>query len=318
MAEGRKNAFRKRLLKKRRSAAYARKLFSEMGKASVYAGRQADKTGSLAEETESISEETGEQVLGAGEEAAREGASLISRFYQKAGIKKEYEAVRSGKAVNGAAGAFTSGFRPAAGMVSRIRRAFDGEQIAGRFRVAITQKGPYLLFFAPVLLAILVLVGSLAAVPLVLEGGTTIALQSGNQYEVPREYLSDERFARMIEEGEKYLGYPYVWGGGNPLTGFDCSGFVSWVINHSGNGWNYGRLTANGLLSVCVQVPRKEAKPGDLIFFQKTYDTYGASHLGIYVGDNMMLHCGDPIGYTRIDTEYWKEHYLCYGRLPDP
>ena len=141
-------------------------------------------------------------------------------------------------------------------------------------------------------------------------------MQNGKHYEVSREYLTDEKFARMIEEGEKYLGYPYVWGGGTPLTGFDCSGYVSWVLNHSG--WHIGRLTANQLLAFCTLVPASEAKPGDLVFFQGTYDTAGASHLGIYVGDKMMLHCGDPIGYTRIDTEFWKEHYLCFGRLPDP
>jgi cell wall-associated NlpC family hydrolase len=133
-------------------------------------------------------------------------------------------------------------------------------------------------------------------------------------YEVPPEALEDETFAAMIAEAEKYLGYPYVWGGSSPSTSFDCSGFVSWVINHSG--WNVGRLGANGLRNICTQVSPSEAKPGDLIFFEKTYNTTGASHVGIYVGNNTMIHCGDPIQYTRIDTNYWQEHFLSFGRLP--
>ena len=135
-------------------------------------------------------------------------------------------------------------------------------------------------------------------------------------YDIPGEALSDVRFARMINEAEKYLGYPYVWGGASPSTSFDCSGFVSWVINHCGNGWNYGRLTAEGLRSVCAIIPRSEAKPGDLIFFQGTYDTSGASHVGIYVGNGMMIHCGNPIQYASIDTSYWQAHFYCFGRLP--
>ena len=120
----------------------------------------------------------------------------------------------------------------------------------------------------------------------------------------------------MVNEAEKYLGYPYVWGGASPSTSFDCSGFVSWVINHCGNGWNYGRLTAEGLRNVCAIIPSSEAKPGDLIFFQGTYDTSGASHVGIYVGNNMMIHCGNPIQYASIDTSYWRAHFYCFGRLP--
>jgi len=135
-------------------------------------------------------------------------------------------------------------------------------------------------------------------------------------YDIPGEALSDVRFARMINEAEKYLGYPYVWGGASPSTSFDCSGFVSWVINHCGNGWNYGRLTAEGLRNVCAIIPRSEAKPGDLIFFQGTYDTSGASHVGIYVGNGMMIHCGNPIQYASIDTSYWQQHFYCFGRLP--
>ena len=143
-----------------------------------------------------------------------------------------------------------------------------------------------------------------------------LQIPDGMSYEIPPEALSDERFVRMITEAEKYLGYPYVWGGASPSTSFDCSGFVSWVINHSGNGWNYGRLTAEGLRNVCTYVSPSEAKPGDLIFFQGTYDTAGASHVGIYVGNGMMIHCGNPIQYASIETSYWQQHFYCFGRLP--
>jgi cell wall-associated NlpC family hydrolase len=119
----------------------------------------------------------------------------------------------------------------------------------------------------------------------------------------------------MIGEAEKYLGYPYVWGGSNPSSSFDCSGFVSYVINNCGNGWNVGRQTANGLRSQCTYVSASEAKPGDLIFFQKTYNTTGASHVGIYVGNGMMIHCGNPIQYTSINSNYWQQHFLVFGRL---
>ncbi len=138
----------------------------------------------------------------------------------------------------------------------------------------------------------------------------------GYGYEIPSEALSDEKFAKMIHEAEKYLGRPYVWGGASPSTGFDCSGFVSWVINNCGNGWNVGRQTAEGLRGCCAYVPPAQAKPGDLIFFQNTYPTSGASHVGIYVGNNMMLHCGDPIQYTNISSSYWQQHLLGFGRLP--
>lgn len=134
-------------------------------------------------------------------------------------------------------------------------------------------------------------------------------------YDIPGEALSDTRFANMIQEAEKYLGYPYVWGGSSPSTSFDCSGFVSWVINNCGNGWNVGRLTANGLMGVCDIIPASEAQPGDLIFFQGTYNTSGASHVGIYVGNGMMIHCGNPISYASIETSYWQEHFYCYGRI---
>lgn len=134
-------------------------------------------------------------------------------------------------------------------------------------------------------------------------------------YDIPPEALTDTRFANMIREAERYLGYPYVWGGSKPSTSFDCSGFVCWVINHCGNGWNVGRTTANGLLGRCTRVPVSEARPGDLIFFKGTYDVKGASHVGIYVGDGMMLHCGNPIQYTSVNTNYWRKHFYTYGRI---
>ncbi|NBI59538.1 NlpC/P60 family protein [Lachnospiraceae bacterium] len=137
-------------------------------------------------------------------------------------------------------------------------------------------------------------------------------------YDIPGEALTDERFRRMITEAEKYLGYPYVWGGSNPSTSFDCSGFVSWVINHSGNGWSVGRLGAKGLKGICDIIPPDQAKPGDLIFFHHTYDApdpSDATHVGIYVGDGMMIHCGNPISYASTESNYWKDHFLCFGRI---
>lgn len=137
-------------------------------------------------------------------------------------------------------------------------------------------------------------------------------------YEIPAEALADEQFAAIMAEAEKYLGYPYVWGGSSPSTSFDCSGFVSWVYNNCGVGWSFGRLGADGLRGICTRVSASNAKPGDLIFFQGTYDTTGASHVGIYVGNNKMLHCGDPIQYADITTSYWQAHFLSFGRLPSP
>ena len=133
-------------------------------------------------------------------------------------------------------------------------------------------------------------------------------------YEIPPEALEDETFAAMIAEADKYVGYPYVWGGSSPSTSFDCSGFISWVINHSG--WNVGRLTAQGLYNICTPVTAEQAKPGDLVFFVGTYDTPGVSHVGLYVGNSVMLHCGDPISYTNLNSSYWQQHFYCYGRLP--
>ena len=139
-------------------------------------------------------------------------------------------------------------------------------------------------------------------------------LREPTYYEIPPEALEDETFAAIIAEAEKYLGYPYVWGGSNPNTSFDCSGYVSWVINHSG--WNVGRLGAQGLCNICTPVTGTQARPGDLIFFKGTYDTPGVSHVGIYVGNGMMIHCGNPISYANVNTTYWKNHFYAYGRLP--
>lgn len=139
-------------------------------------------------------------------------------------------------------------------------------------------------------------------------------LREPTYYDIPPEALEDETFAAIIAEAEKYLGYPYVWGGSNPNTSFDCSGYVSWVINHSG--WNVGRLGAQGLCNICTPVTGAQARPGDLIFFKGTYDTPGVSHVGIYVGDGMMIHCGNPISYANVNTTYWKNHFYAYGRLP--
>ena len=137
-------------------------------------------------------------------------------------------------------------------------------------------------------------------------------------YEIPAEALSDPQFAAMMEEAEKYLGYPYVWGGSSPSTSFDCSGFVSWVVNNCGVGWNIGRLGASGLLGICTRVSASNVRPGDLVFFEGTYDTTGASHVGIYVGNTRMLHCGAPIQYADLTSSYWQQHFLAYGRLPAP
>ena len=137
---------------------------------------------------------------------------------------------------------------------------------------------------------------------------------SYTDYDIPPEALDDEVFAAIIKEAEKYLGYPYVWGGSSPSTSFDCSGFVSWVINHSG--WDVGRLGAQGLCNICTPVSSANVKPGDLVFFTGTYDTPGVSHVGIYAGNNMMIHCGDPISYANLNSNYWQSHFYRYGRLP--
>lgn len=141
---------------------------------------------------------------------------------------------------------------------------------------------------------------------------------SGGSYDIPPEALEDEAFAAIIKEAEKYLGFPYVWGGSSPATSFDCSGFVSYVYNNCGVGWSFGRLSAEGIRQICSYVSPADAKPGDLIFFEKTYNTTGASHIGIYVGNNTMLHCGDPIQYTSISSDYWQSHFLQFGRLAPP
>lgn len=147
-------------------------------------------------------------------------------------------------------------------------------------------------------------------------GGNIYANPSeGAQYQVPGEALSDPSFAALIEEAEKYLGFPYVWGGSTPETSFDCSGFVCWVYTHSGV-YDLPRTTATGIYNQCAAVSPDQAKPGDLIFFTKTYDCVGpVSHVGIYVGDGMMIHCGSPIKYASINTSYWQEHFYAFGRL---
>lgn len=132
------------------------------------------------------------------------------------------------------------------------------------------------------------------------------------EHEVPEEYLADETFSALLTEAEKYIGYPYVWGGSSPSISFDCSGYLSWVLNQCG--WNVGRLGAQGLYNYCT--PTSSPQPGDLVFFVGTYDTPGVSHCGLYVGDGWMLHCGDPISYANLNSSYWQSHFYAYGRLP--
>jgi len=144
-------------------------------------------------------------------------------------------------------------------------------------------------------------------------------LRDYERYEIPPDALSDPIFAAMIREAEKYLGFPYVWGGSHPSTSFDCSGYVSWVINNTF--WNVGRLGAKGLYNICTPVSPANARPGDLVFFWRTYrapDPNAATHVGIYVGNGMMIHCGNPISYTSINTTYWQNHFFGFGRLPPP
>lgn len=136
----------------------------------------------------------------------------------------------------------------------------------------------------------------------------------GPGYTIPGEALTDETFRRLITEAEKYLGYPYVWGGSTPATSFDCSGFVCWVFSNSGV-YPLSRTTAQGIYNQCARVSPQEAKPGDLIFFKGTYATSEISHIGIYVGDGMMIHAGNPIQYTSVNTNYWQSHFYAYGRL---
>ena len=136
------------------------------------------------------------------------------------------------------------------------------------------------------------------------------------EYDIPPEAMADARFAAMMTEAKKYIGYPYVWGGSSPKASFDRSGYVSWVINHSG--WNVGRLGAQGLCNICTPVSPADAKPCDLVFFEHTYDTDGVTHVGIYVGNGMMLAAGDPIGYSNLNTSYWQSHFYTFGRLPNP
>ena len=135
-------------------------------------------------------------------------------------------------------------------------------------------------------------------------------------YEIPPEALEDEQFAAMMAEAEKYIGFPYVWGGSSPATSFDCSGFVSWVVNNCGVGWSVGRLTAQGLYNICTPVSEAEAKPGDLVFFEYTYEGPWITHVGIYVGEGYMIHAGSPIGYLKFMDSYYSDNFVGFGRLP--
>lgn len=138
--------------------------------------------------------------------------------------------------------------------------------------------------------------------------------KTDQSFDIPADAIPSDQVAAMLREAQKYLGYPYVWGGSSPETSFDCSGYVSWVVNHSG--WNIGRLSAQGICNVCAPISAANAQPGDLVFFKGTYDTPGVSHCGIYVGNNTMIHCGDPIKYANLNTNYWQSHFYCFGRLP--
>ena len=144
-------------------------------------------------------------------------------------------------------------------------------------------------------------------------GGSDGSGTPGIDYQVPAEALTDEEFAAIYKEAQKYVGTPYVWGGSTPETGFDCSGYVCWVYNQ--NGYNVGRTTANGLWNKCQHISEAEAKPGDLVFFKGTYDTPGMSHTGIYLGNGMMVSAGDPIKYANIHSSYWQKYLSGFGRL---
>ena len=183
------------------------------------------------------------------------------------------------------------------GLETVIREELDSDQWA-RYEVLQDTKGgrPYLFN------------GSLSW------GSSDGSGEAGIDYRVPAEALTDPEFASMLQEAEKYLGTPYVWGGSSPETGFDCSGYVCWGLNESG--WDVGRTTANGLWQQSTKISEQEAKPGDLVFFEGTYDTPGASHVGIYVGDGMMISAGDPIKYSNIHSSYWDGHLLGFGRIP--
>ena len=151
----------------------------------------------------------------------------------------------------------------------------------------------------------------------VLRYGMARAGDDGVVYSGPKpEAYSDATFAQLMREAEKYIGFPYVWGGSTPSTSFDCSGFVCWAYTHSGV-YNLPRTTAQGIYNQCAPISRSEARPGDLVFFTRTYvSSSTVTHIGIYVGDGLMLHCGDPIKYASIDTDYWTSKFYGFGRLP--
>ena len=144
-------------------------------------------------------------------------------------------------------------------------------------------------------------------------GGSDGSGAPGIDYQVPAEALTDEEFAAIYKEAQKYVGTPYVWGGSTPETGFDCSGYVCWVYNQ--NGYDVGRTTANGLWNKSQHISEAEAKPGDLVFFEGTYDTPGKSHVGIYLGNGIMVSAGDPIKYANIHSSYWQKYLSGFGRL---
>ena len=146
--------------------------------------------------------------------------------------------------------------------------------------------------------------------------GYVPSTDADTDYEIPPEALEDEQFAAMMEEADKYIGFLYVWGGSSPSTSFDCSGFVSWVVNNCGVGWSVGRLTAQGLYNICTPVSEAEAKPGDLVFFEYTYEGPWITHVGIYVGEGYMIHAGSPIGYLKFMDSYYSDNFVGFGRLP--
>ena len=226
-------------------------------------------------------------------------SNFFSRWRQKQAIKKEYAAAKAGAAATENTAAGTA--KAAQGTASITEKAFQFVQSHSHIIIGIAAVG----------LLVLVIAGSVSSCSVLINGGGNVVLGTS--------YTAEDEDLKGVEtdytKAEKYLGYPYVWGGSSPSTSFDCSGFVSWVINHCGNGWNVGRQTANGLMGKCDIIPKSEAKPGDLIFFQKTYNTSGASHVGIYVGNGMMIHCGNPISYASIETSYWRQHYYCMGRI---
>ena len=232
--------------------------------------------------------------------------NALSRLIQKQKIKRQYAKQAREAAKQGAKAA--------------EKTAVTTEKLAAR-AVGFVKRHPVgaLLFVAVFLLLVMMqsCMSSLATLgnrPDLFPDSDYVGKYTGDpvEHEVPEEYLADETFSALLTEAEKYIGYPYVWGGSSPSTSFDCSGYLSWVLNQCG--WNVGRLGAQGLYNYCT--PTSSPRPGDLVFFVGTYDTPGVSHCGLYVGDGWMLHCGDPIGYANLNSSYWQSHFYAYGRLP--